>query len=59
MLFVASTTGDGDPPDTAIKFWRSLKKSKENLENMSYALLGMSSASQGLGKLIIVGCIGL
>ena len=42
-VFVASTTGDGDPPDAAQKFWRRLKKktlAKTYLQHLKYALLG-------------------
>lgn len=43
-MIVASTTGDGDPPDTAGKFWRRIKKStvsKTTFKNLKFALLGM------------------
>lgn len=43
VVIVVSTTGDGEPPDTVLKFWRKLKK-KSNppgmLKNICYALLG-------------------
>ncbi|KAI8060825.1 hypothetical protein BC940DRAFT_311187 [Gongronella butleri] len=29
VIFVASNTGDGDPPDNALKFWRFLRRNKE------------------------------
>ena len=42
-MVVVSTTGDGDAPDTANKFWRRLKKRTlpaDHLANCKYALLG-------------------
>lgn len=42
-MFVVSTTGDGDPPDTVLKFWRRIrKKTLEStyLKGLRYALLG-------------------
>ena len=43
MVMVVSTTGDGEPPDTAAKFWRRLKKKtlpSDHLAKLNYALLG-------------------
>ena len=43
FVVVVSTTGDGDAPDTANKFWRRLKKrtlAPDHLSNCKYALLG-------------------
>ena len=42
-MFVVSTTGDGDPPDTVTKFWRRLRKKtlgSTYLKGLHYALLG-------------------
>ena len=42
-VFVVSTTGDGDPPDTVSKFWRRLKRKTnppDMLINLRFALLG-------------------
>lgn len=49
-LIVASTTGQGDPPDKALKFerWlRRLKRSKKGneLSHLSYALLGLGDTN--------------
>ena len=43
FVVVVSTTGDGDAPDTANKFWRRLKKRtlpSDHLSSCKYALLG-------------------
>ena len=43
VVVVVSTTGDGDPPDTVVKFWRRLRKKtvpKDHLSGCRYALLG-------------------
>lgn len=42
-MFVVSTTGDGDPPDTVTKFWRRLRKKtldSSYLKSVRFALLG-------------------
>ena len=42
-MFIVSTTGDGDPPDTVTKFWRRLRKKtldSSYLKNVRFALLG-------------------
>ncbi|KAJ1843138.1 hypothetical protein LPJ73_005581, partial [Coemansia sp. RSA 2703] len=48
-VFVVSTTGDGDPPDNALKFWRTLRKAtkgKESaLQGLRYALLGLGDTN--------------
>ncbi|RKP36399.1 hypothetical protein BJ085DRAFT_14154 [Dimargaris cristalligena] len=48
-VFVVSTTGDGDPPDNATKFWRYLrriaKKQSENWSFMRYTLLGLGDTN--------------
>lgn len=44
LVFVVSTTGDGEPPENSLKFWEFLKekaKRKESLSHVRYALLGM------------------
>lgn len=41
LVFVVSTTGDGDPPDNSTKFWRHLRKLKgTGLTKAKYAILG-------------------
>ena len=43
VVIVTSTTGDGEPPDTALKFVRRLKKRTlpaNYLSHLNYALLG-------------------
>ncbi|KAF9168037.1 hypothetical protein DFQ26_001740 [Actinomortierella ambigua] len=46
MVFVVSTTGDGDPPDNSTKFWRHLRKLKgTGLTKAKYALLGLGDTN--------------
>ncbi|XP_063422616.1 methionine synthase reductase-like [Mytilus trossulus] len=48
VVIVTSTTGDGEPPDTAQKFVRRLKKKtlpSNHLENLNYALLGLGDSN--------------
>ncbi|KAG0232454.1 hypothetical protein BGW42_008172 [Actinomortierella wolfii] len=46
MIFVVSTTGDGDPPDNSTKFWRHLRKLKgAGLTKAKYALLGLGDTN--------------
>ncbi|KFD53043.1 hypothetical protein M513_06159 [Trichuris suis] len=48
VIFVVSTTGDGDPPDTAHLFFTQLKRkaiAKERLEFLNYALLGLGDSN--------------
>ncbi|KAJ3048638.1 hypothetical protein HK097_010367, partial [Rhizophlyctis rosea] len=49
MIIVASTTGDGDPPDNATKFWRWLRRAKgpelEAIKGKKYALLGLGDTN--------------
>ena len=47
VVFVVSTTGDGDPPDNVVKFWRKLKKKtlpSNHLGSCNYALLGKTQS---------------
>ena len=41
LILIASTTGDGDPPDNAIRFTRSLQKSSAALTDTRYHLLAL------------------
>lgn len=46
VVIVVSTTGDGEPPDTALKFWRRIKRktlAKDYFSNVRYSLLGKHS----------------
>ncbi|KND01446.1 uncharacterized protein SPPG_03250 [Spizellomyces punctatus DAOM BR117] len=49
IIIVASTTGDGDPPDNATKFWRWLRRAKapelEGLKGKKYAILGLGDTN--------------
>ncbi|ORX90107.1 riboflavin synthase domain-like protein [Basidiobolus meristosporus CBS 931.73] len=47
LIFVVSTTGDGDPPDNCIKFWRQLRKMKSDniLPHVQYAILGLGDTN--------------
>ena len=48
VVFVCSTTGEGDPPDTAIKLFRGLEhlgKEALRLSNVHYALLGLGDTN--------------
>ncbi|XP_052807093.1 methionine synthase reductase-like isoform X2 [Mya arenaria] len=48
VVIVISTTGDGEPPDTALKFVRRLKKKtlKDNyLSGLKYTLLGLGDSN--------------
>lgn len=41
ILFVVSTTGEGDPPDTAIPFVRKVMSLQASLEGLHYGLLAL------------------
>ncbi|KAJ3093135.1 hypothetical protein HK102_007974 [Quaeritorhiza haematococci] len=49
LIVVASTTGDGDPPDNATKFWRWMRRGKktehEAFKGKKYALLGLGDTN--------------
>ncbi|KAI1320729.1 hypothetical protein EDD11_010263 [Mortierella claussenii] len=46
LVFVVSTTGDGDPPDNSTKFWRHLRKLKGvGLTKAKYAVLGLGDTN--------------
>lgn len=58
-MFIVSTTGDGDPPDTAQKFWRCLKNqslSKSYLKHLKFALLGSCSLFC-ISVVIVIFCV--
>ncbi|MEO7916394.1 MAG: flavodoxin domain-containing protein, partial [Dokdonella sp.] len=41
ILFIASTTGEGDPPDTAYAFVRKVMSQRRDLSSLSYGLLAL------------------
>ncbi|KAH3826136.1 hypothetical protein DPMN_128029 [Dreissena polymorpha] len=48
VVLVISTTGDGEPPDTALKFVRHLKKKtlkNDYLSTLNYTLLGLGDSN--------------
>ncbi|XP_047490875.1 methionine synthase reductase-like isoform X2 [Penaeus chinensis] len=48
LVLVGSTTGDGEPPDTARKFWRQLHKKGQPsnvLGHLSYTILGLGDTN--------------
>jgi len=43
IVIVCSTTGEGEPPETVIKFWRRIKRTTlptNHLAHITYSLLG-------------------
>lgn len=43
MVFIVSTTGDGEPPDNTLQFVKHIKKktlSTDHYKHLCYALLG-------------------
>lgn len=47
VVLICSTTGNGDPPDNASKFWRKVKALKEEgwLQGVPFALLGLGDSN--------------
>ncbi|KAG7317714.1 hypothetical protein KOW79_018749 [Hemibagrus wyckioides] len=48
VVFVVSTTGDGEPPDTALKFVRKIKKKslpRDHFSHLNYALLALGDTN--------------
>uniref|UniRef100_W5U6V5 Methionine synthase reductase n=1 Tax=Ictalurus punctatus TaxID=7998 RepID=W5U6V5_ICTPU len=48
VVFVVSTTGDGEPPDTALKFVRSIKKKslpRDHFSHLHYGLLALGDTN--------------
>jgi len=44
IVIVCSTTGEGEPPETVLKFWRRIKRTTlpaNHLCHISYSLLGV------------------
>jgi methionine synthase reductase len=47
MVIVTSSTGDGEPPSNASKFWRKIRREKNPkfLSHMKYTVLGIDNIS--------------
>uniref|UniRef100_A0A672JIP1 Methionine synthase reductase n=1 Tax=Salarias fasciatus TaxID=181472 RepID=A0A672JIP1_SALFA len=48
VVFIVSTTGEGEPPDNALRFVRSIKKktlSNDHYKHLSYALLALGDTN--------------
>eukprot|EP00117_Sycon_ciliatum_P002063 scpid103229/ scgid7460/ Methionine synthase reductase len=63
VVFVCSTTGDGDPPDTVMKFWRRVKKKtlpSDQLASLRFTVLALGDSNYGnfcrMGKLLDSRC---
>jgi methionine synthase reductase len=43
MVIITSSTGDGEPPSNASKFWRKIRREKNSkfLSHMKYTVLGI------------------
>jgi len=46
-LFIASTTGEGDPPDHALPFLRGVMTSPPALQHLQYGVLALGDRSYG------------
>jgi sulfite reductase (NADPH) flavoprotein alpha-component len=47
ILFIVSTTGEGDPPDHALPFLRNVMKLDTSLSSLHYAVLALGDHSYG------------
>lgn len=48
VIIVCSTTGNGEPPDNAGKFWRYVKRRtqpKDMLRNLAFTVLGLGDTN--------------
>ncbi|KAI9205278.1 uncharacterized protein BJ171DRAFT_501651 [Polychytrium aggregatum] len=49
LVFVTSTTGDGDPPDNSTKFWRWFRRAKKGeldaLKDKKFVMLGLGDTN--------------
>ena len=48
VIIVVSTTGEGEPPDNALKFWRRVRKRthpRDYLAQLKYGLLGLGDSN--------------
>ncbi|KAJ2368655.1 hypothetical protein H4S02_009106 [Coemansia sp. RSA 2611] len=49
VVFVVSTTGDGDPPDNSTRFWRVLRRATKGkpdaYKHLRYAILGLGDTN--------------
>lgn len=45
VIFISSTHGEGDPPETAVSFFEDMKKSTVSLKGVKYAVLGLGDTS--------------
>lgn len=52
MVIVTSSTGDGEPPSNASKFWRKIRREKNPkfLSNMQYTVLGIDKDNVRLNR---------
>lgn len=45
VIIMCSTTGDGDVPDNASRFWRKLKRYQHQLPQVKYILIGFGDTN--------------
>lgn len=48
MLFLVSTTGDGDPPSSMLKFWKFLlikDLANDSLKRLKFSVFGLGDSS--------------
>ena len=44
-IIITSSTGDGDPPDNALLFWKFIRKTKDSLSNVHFSILGLGDSN--------------
>ena len=47
LIIVAANTGDGDPPDHSLKFWRFMRRNKDTgyFKNCQFTILGLGDTN--------------